>query len=151
MSTTSRMPTFVGGPADPAAILADKHVAAIGAGSVGQVAIDHFARSGIGALSIVDRSSFKSASVHTHPIDPEVIGQSKAESTAQTALDPVTELKVMEAIRQRGTTCIVIAHRLSAIRDCDEIVVLDQGRVAERGRHEDLLASDGLYARLIEA
>lgn len=70
---------------------------------------------------------------------------------ATSALDPVTEHKVMEAVRRRGTTCIVIAHRLSAIRDCDEIIVLDRGRVAERGRHEDLLTADGLYTRLIEA
>jgi NHLM bacteriocin system ABC transporter peptidase/ATP-binding protein len=70
---------------------------------------------------------------------------------ATSALDPVTEHRVMEAIRRRGTTGIVIAHRLSAIRDCDEILVLDRGRVVERGRHEDLMAARNLYSNLIEA
>lgn len=70
---------------------------------------------------------------------------------ATSALDPITEHAVMEAIRRRGTTSIVIAHRLSAIRDCDEIIVLDQGRIVEQGRHEDLLAAQHLYSHLIEA
>jgi NHLM bacteriocin system ABC transporter peptidase/ATP-binding protein len=77
--------------------------------------------------------------------DPSLLIMDEATS----ALDAKTEHAVMKAVRDRGITCVVIAHRLSAVRDCDEIIVLDKGRVAERGTHGALTAAGGLYARLV--
>ena len=77
--------------------------------------------------------------------DPAIIVMDEATS----ALDAKTEKEIMSAIRDRGITCIIIAHRLSAIRDCDEIIVLDKGKIIERGTHDELLAMNGKYNELI--
>ncbi|OKK22570.1 ABC transporter [Streptomyces sp. CB00455] len=65
------------------------------------------------------------------------------------ALDAATEQVIIDNLRRRGCACVVIAHRLSTVRDSDEILVLDRGAVVERGRHEQLVAAQGRYAALV--
>ncbi len=77
--------------------------------------------------------------------DPTIVIMDEATS----ALDAKTEYEVVQSIRDRGITCIVVAHRLSTIRDCDEIIVLDNGNVVERGTHDELMKNNGMYTELI--
>lgn len=71
---------------------------------------------------------------------------------ATNALDANTERRVMENMRRffKGRTVVVVAHRLSTVRDADNIIVVDQGRIAEQGTHKELVIRRGLYYELIK-
>lgn len=78
--------------------------------------------------------------------DPKLLVLDEATS----ALDSDTEALIVRNLRRRGCACLVIAHRLSTVRQADEILVLDAGRVVERGRHEELVGRRGAYAQLVD-
>lgn len=78
-------------------------------------------------------------------LDPMIVILDEATS----ALDARTEGKVIQSIKMRGVTSIIVAHRLSTIRDCDKILVMSEGKIVEQGTHDELMQMDGYYTKLI--
>lgn len=69
---------------------------------------------------------------------------------ATSALDPIVEKQILDNIKRRGCTCVIVAHRLSAIRDCNQIIVMKQGKIVQQGTHRSLRDADGYYREFVQ-
>ncbi|MCR5090262.1 MAG: NHLP family bacteriocin export ABC transporter peptidase/permease/ATPase subunit [Oscillospiraceae bacterium] len=69
---------------------------------------------------------------------------------ATSALDPIVEKQILDNIKQRGCTCVIVAHRLSAIRDCNQIIVMENGKIVQRGNHRTLKDEEGYYRTFVQ-
>ena len=69
---------------------------------------------------------------------------------ATSALDPIVEKQILDNIKRRGCTCVIVAHRLSAIRDCNQILVMNRGKIVQRGTHKSLKDEDGYYKNFVQ-
>ncbi len=70
---------------------------------------------------------------------------------ATSAVDSLTERQILENVRKRGKTCLIITHRLKTIQDCDMIVVMDKGKIIQQGTHRELISQGGLYQSLVDS
>lgn len=70
---------------------------------------------------------------------------------ATSALDPIIEKQILDNIKRRGCTCVIVAHRLSAIRDCNQIIVMNQGKIVQRGTHRSLKDEEGYYKNFVQS
>lgn len=70
---------------------------------------------------------------------------------ATSALDPIIEKNILDNIKRRGCTCVIVAHRLSAIRDSNQIVVMKRGHIVQAGNHRTLITQEGYYRTLVQS
>lgn len=115
---------------------------------IGDVIIE---RGGLGSKVLEGGVNFSGGQCQRFEIARALVNQPTIlildEATA--SLDPIMEKMIYDNLKKRQLTLIIISHRLSTIRDCDEIVVLDEGKIIQRGTHQQLVQEEGLYKQLI--